>query len=173
VRGDCKKCNTKKRIERDRANPEGARARVAAWTKRNPWYSAFHMRRYRARNPELASAKAAEIHQRNREHRNAQIAAWKKANPGLNCAYTAKRNAAKLKATPKWANHFFIEEAYQLAALRTKITGFQWHVDHIVPLQSKLVCGLHVEHNLRVIPAMENQKKFNKWWPDMPTEERS
>lgn len=33
---------------------------------------------------------------------------------------------------------------------------------------SKLVCGLHVEHNLRVITQKENQRKNNVFWPDMP-----
>lgn len=38
----------------------------------------------------------------------------------------------------------------------------------IVPLKSALVCGLHVEHNLQVIPKTENLKKFNSVWPGMP-----
>lgn len=69
---------------------------------------------------------------------------------------------------PAWANKFFIEEIYELARRRTEITGFPWHVDHIVPLKSELVCGLHVQSNLRVIPAVENHKKKNYFWPDMP-----
>jgi hypothetical protein len=78
-----------------------------------------------------------------------------------------RRNAEKLKATPSWANLFFIEEAYDLAQRRTEATGFQWHVDHIVPLRSKRVCGLHVEHNLQVIPARTNLAKGNRVWPFM------
>ena len=72
------------------------------------------------------------------------------------------------QATPSWANRFFIEEAYALARLRTEVTGIKWHVDHVVPLQSDVVCGLHCEGNLRVIPASENISKHNRYWPDMP-----
>ena len=83
-------------------------------------------------------------------------------------AFTAKRRASKYQATPKWANEFFISEIYHLAQLRTKLTGFKWHVDHIVPLRSVIVCGLHAEHNLQVIPASQNHAKWNRVWPDMP-----
>ena len=78
-----------------------------------------------------------------------------------------------MNATPAWANQFFIEEAYDLARLRTQQkTGRsdEWQVDHIVPLQHPLVQGLHVEHNLQVIPAIHNQRKGNRVWPDMPAE---
>lgn len=93
---------------------------------------------------------------------------WMRENPDKNCAYVGARRARLLRATASWANAFLIEEAYKLAALRTKMLGSEWHVDHIVPLQSKLVCGLHVESNLRVIPAVANLSKHNRHWPDMP-----
>jgi len=82
-------------------------------------------------------------------------------------AYRAARRAKERRATPSWANAFFIHEAYELAALRTEMTGVEWHVDHIVPLQSKRVCGLHWEGNFQVIPAIENAAKGNRHWPDM------
>ena len=94
---------------------------------------------------------------------------WDKNNLHLHRANTARRKATKEKATPKWANEFFIGETYRLAALRSKLTGIAWEVDHVVPLRSKTVCGLHVENNLRVVPAVENQRKGNRYWPDMPT----
>ena len=96
---------------------------------------------------------------------------WEKRNRAYLNARKMLRMAAKKLATPAWANQFFIEEIYDLAQRRTKLqTGGikQWHVDHIVPLTSSLVCGLHVEHNLRVIPARDNHSKKNYFWPEMP-----
>ena len=96
---------------------------------------------------------------------------WQERNPWKVLAVVRRYQAKKLNATPKWANQFFIEEAYDLAARRSAIKcgGIaKWHVDHIVPLQHPLVCGLHVEHNLQVIPALQNHRKSNRYWPDMP-----
>ena len=104
----------------------------------------------------------------NRKKRIAQSVEWVRKNPGKGREFVARAKAAKLKATPKWKNQFFLEEIYDLACRRTKTLGFQWHVDHIVPLQSKLVCGLHCEQNLQVIPGSQNQSKSNRTWPDMP-----
>ncbi|MGE4337465.1 MAG: hypothetical protein AB7E55_16000 [Pigmentiphaga sp.] len=80
----------------------------------------------------------------------------------------ARRRAVESRATPPWANPFFIAEAYDLAHRRTRLTGIEWHVDHVVPLQSNTVCGLHAENNLACIPAFENLSKHNRHWPDMP-----
>ena len=68
---------------------------------------------------------------------------------------SAKRRAMKFQATPKWANLDKIKEIYLNCP-----KGF--HVDHIIPLQSKKVCGLHVHNNLRIITAHQNQLKSNR-----------
>ena len=78
---------------------------------------------------------------------------------------TAKRNAAKLQALPKWLTKEELEqikELYTCAQMFKLYTGQEYHVDHIVPLQGENVCGLHVPWNLQVIPASENLSKSNK-----------
>lgn len=42
------------------------------------------------------------------------------------------------------------------------ITGIEWHVDHIIPLKGREICGLHLWTNLRLIPKLENLRKGNK-----------
>lgn len=86
----------------------------------------------------------------------------------INAAKAMRRINRKRSATPAWACHDAILALYREAAECTKRTGIPHHVDHIVPLQSKLVCGLHVACNLRVLTRAANQEKSNRWWPDMP-----
>lgn len=86
-----------------------------------------------------------------------------KRNKHVNAANNAARRASKQKATPKWANKKLILEFYKLARLLSSQTGIKYHVDHVIPLIHNLVCGLHVENNLRVITAVENIKKKNQF----------
>lgn len=80
--------------------------------------------------------------------------------------YNATKKAAMRQAMPPWADTARIQSVYDLAHELTQSTGVKHHVDHIVPLISKRVCGLHVPANLRVVPATENLRKGNRWWPD-------
>jgi hypothetical protein len=58
---------------------------------------------------------------------------------------------------PPWADKDAIAEIYKEAKARGET------VDHIVPLNNKIVCGLHCEANLRIISADENRRKGNKF----------
>lgn len=73
--------------------------------------------------------------------------------------------ARKLNALPEWADLAAIIEIYDKRRRVIAETGIDHHVDHIVPLNGKGVCGLHVPWNLRVIPAIENLSKNNKMPP--------
>lgn len=93
--------------------------------------------------------------------------AWRVNNPGKANALTWKRRANKLRATPKWANLDKIKSFYETSSGLSMLLGEWYNVDHIVPLQSPYVCGLHCEANMQVILRSENQSKNNRWWPDM------
>ena len=93
---------------------------------------------------------------------------YNRSAPYKELAKSAKRRASKKNATPAWANKELIEALYEKAGRFTQMTGEPFHVDHIVPLTSDLVCGLHWEGNLQILPGVENLSKGNKVWPDMP-----
>lgn len=65
--------------------------------------------------------------------------------------------------SPLWANKEQIKEVYIECARIQNETGIKHHVDHIVPIQGKMVSGLHVAENLRIITATENLRKSNRF----------
>jgi hypothetical protein len=86
----------------------------------------------------------------------------RKACPLENAKHRAERRSydKRLKqATPIWANRKAIIAIYRQCV----DMGNEWHVDHIVPIAGKNVCGLHVHWNLQIIPAKENLVKNNKF----------
>lgn len=83
--------------------------------------------------------------------------------PEKHAALQTKRRVIKLKALPKWADLEKIDWFYREAARLTKETGIVHHVDHVIPLQGKNVCGLHVETNLQILTAVENISKGNRY----------
>ena len=117
---------------------------------------------YREKHKDRILKRISAWKKENRVRINELRRVWAKRNKHIMNACAAKYRASKLQATPKWANQFFIEEIYALAQLRMKLFGIRLHVDHIVPLQGKLVCGLHVENNLQIIPGKENEGKGNR-----------
>jgi len=90
---------------------------------------------------------------------------YHKLNKDKSTYRAAKRRSQKLKATPKWLTeaHFkYISDLYTHAKDCELVSGEKYHVDHIIPLQGKDVCGLHVPWNLQVLPADINISKSNK-----------
>ena len=88
-------------------------------------------------------------------------------------AYGANYRAVKLNATVPYDefNDFATKELYDLRRLRSKLLGITFHVDHIVPLVSDKVCGLHTFANLQLLEGRANKSKGNRVWPHMPGEE--
>lgn len=121
---------------------------------------------YYVNNKEKHSKKMAENYKKNSDKYKEKSKKWKETNRSRHNANCMLRHVMKMKAKPVWLSDddlWMIEEAYSLAKLREQMTGIKWHVDHIVPLRGKTVCGLHVPWNLQVITASENCSKRNKF----------
>lgn len=139
-------------------------ANSAKWRAKNPGaHAAWYI--------ENRSQKAAYFKRWRAEHaatEPARMASWAKANPDRVNANIARRAASKRRAIPGWANHEAIVQIYAEAASLRRVTGKPYEVDHIVPLQSDIVCGLHCEANLQILLKAENISKLNRHWPGMP-----
>lgn len=114
-----------------------------------------YQREYRLKNKELVKKKAKIYYLNNIEKYKANKKQYYLQNLHIHNALSAKRRAVKLKATPRFANLEKIKDIYKNCP-----KGF--HVDHIVPLQGKNVCGLHVEWNLQYLTPYDNKSKSNK-----------
>lgn len=73
------------------------------------------------------------------------------------------RHASKLQRTPTWADLKKIQEVYKVAKQMQRDFGVKMAVDHVIPLRGEAVSGLHVHENLRVLPFVENCKKYNSY----------
>jgi len=125
---------------------------------------------YYQANRERISAKMKELYQANVDVMRQKAREWQRSNPDKVRVKLAERKASKLRANVGWdrdLDDLVTHEAAYLARIRSERLGVRFDVDHIVPLQSKKVCGLHNAHNLAVIPSSENYSKGNRWWPDM------
>lgn len=123
---------------------------------------------YKIANPEKTTAAVKSAYSKNREKYLAKKLQWQKDNRHIANANWQAYKAAKIGSIPKWANIRNIAAVQAHARRVSKCLGIKYHVDHVVPLRSKLVCGLHCEQNLQLLPALLNNSKGNRRWPDMP-----
>lgn len=145
---------------------ENAKRLRKEWYERNKELTKKRAIAWAAANPEKRSKSITKWREENRDKHNAVNREWNKQNKPKKAALESKRRAALLQRTPKWLSEddlWMLEQAYELAALRTSMLGFPWHVDHVIPLQGRRVSGLHVPTNIQVIPATENVRKHNKY----------
>jgi hypothetical protein len=139
-----KKLNERYHADPAKANAQSRKSRLKNYDKYLETYYA-----YREKNKERIKAKRKLRAQKNPEK----------------CALSAlKRRVDVKQRTPAWVNMDKIKEIYLERDRLNKEAGYiKYHVDHIVPLKSDIVSGLHTESNLRVVLASENLAKHNKF----------
>jgi hypothetical protein len=78
-------------------------------------------------------------------------------------SYIVERRKKRDKSMPPWADKKAIRNIYFEARRLTAETGIKHEVDHIIPSNHPLVCGLHVENNLQILTEFENILKSNSF----------
>jgi hypothetical protein len=150
---ECSKCGDVKHLDDfyGRGDHPWCKCCLRQNAKENKKDRREYLRKWRAENKD----KAAKQHKQ-----------WVRDNRDVVNAKAAKRRAGRCNQTPSWANEQLIAAYYKEAKRLEELTGIKFHVDHIIPLQGELVSGLHVETNLQLLPAHENQAKNNSFDPE-------
>jgi hypothetical protein len=151
--GNCSECDRQKKREFKRRHRNKVNAANRDYRSRNGDSVRAREAKARANNPDIYNAPA-------RRYRGSQ-----KGRVG-HAKYEANRRALMLTRSVKWADQAAIAAVYAAAAKLSVQTGCRYDVDHVIPLQGKLVCGLHVEFNLRPFLKKSNIKKSNKFCPE-------
>lgn len=148
-RGRCKRCSVQYSMTWNSSHPE--RVEISA---------ARHADRNRTRQRERAKE--------TRKQRTQYMRGWRERNRAR-----VNELAAELRPIsdtyirirgsriPIWADRQAMRILYREARRLTKETGIPHEVDHVIPLNNPIVCGLHVETNLRIVPRTINRSKHN------------
>lgn len=143
--------------------------RAAVKAAMTPEQKTEELRKRRARyaqrenKPEQNKEKRRQWKEANKERIAAKNSAYHKKFAAEQRERIAARRAGLRTATPKWANRNAMAIIYRQAKSISFMLGIEFHVDHVIPLKGKRVCGLHVENNLQIVPAAQNLRKSNSF----------
>ena len=148
---------------------------LAEWRKKNRDKTRASQKKYYEANKELCLDKIKKCQKAKKDKYIKFIKDWQQANPDkvavIRKRYYEKNSAkdiarvrrrqGKIKHCEIFMNAGELAEIQGLYDFCRIFKGFE--VDHIIPLNGKLVSGLHVLSNLQVIPTHENRSKQNKY----------
>ena len=142
---ECKSCNKK---------------RSSKWNKKNKQKYIQNCKKHKVENPELYIAYKQKEYRKNINKYKEYGSKYRQSKHGraVRLALGRERELRKTNATPPWLTKQHREQMKEIY----KNCPEGHHVDHIHPLNHKLLSGLHVPWNLQYLPAVENIKKRNK-----------
>lgn len=168
----CTKCKVEKPLER--FSPRKGRKSKYQPSCKDCMNAATKARRQAF--PEKVKSEQRRFYRDNKEKESARCSKYRSENRDKVANNAAKRRAVKLKATPNWLTKEQEDDIKAMYTLAKKFEGVfntKYHVDHIVPLVGKDICGLHVPWNLQLLPASVNLAKSNRYHGTEPFRVRS
>lgn len=118
---------------------------------------------------QAARERSAKWRQENPERSSEQKKDWARRFPHKKQELSRRYELTKSQRTPPWLTKDQLEEIqqfYWMAMDLKSVSGEEYHVDHIVPLQGENVSGLHVPWNLQILPKDLNLSKGNRYGDD-------
>lgn len=109
-------------------------------------------------------------YEESREINRKAVSEFQKRNRHLTYEKTARYKAKKKDAVPSWLSKediSKIKSVYKMCRVISKKTGIRHEVDHVVPINSNIVCGLHVPWNLQIVTSEYNKIKSNSLIEDI------
>lgn len=179
----CKPCSVQRATAWNKSNSEKVKIRERVWREMNKEYDTSRKIAWAKAHPDnkkLADKKSYEKNKQQKleaakQYRLLNLEAiktknklWRLTNPDYIQTKNKERHAAKLQRLPKWLTLDDLQQIQNIYTECRKISiesGIIHHVDHIIPLQGKLVSGFHTPNNLRIVSALENLTKHNKYEP--------
>ena len=125
-----------------------------------------YKKEYYKLNKEILASLSRQYYKDNRDIIIKKVSKFNKLNTGMTNARGSRYRSKKLKATPEWLTKEHLSDILQIYQ---DVQDIQWlseellQVDHIIPLQGKNVCGLHVPWNLQILTKSENCRKGNRF----------
>lgn len=175
----CKGCRRKQAKARREANPDYQREYMSKYRvenaeklkatqkesndKRKDAKREYMKARYAQKRGELL-AKERERYAKRKDSIKAAQRAYRATPNGkrADLRSSTKRFTRLRCAKPAWVDEEALIAVYEDARKLSLETGIQHHVDHIVPIRGKMVCGLHVPWNLQILTAEDNMRKGNR-----------
>jgi hypothetical protein len=167
LQSHCKACACLRSQESRRKRPEHYLAKAREWKANNAAKNKLITQSWRADNPDYMKWYRATYYQENQEYLRMVALDYRTRNRALVAANRAMVRCKLKGCTVSWANPEAMLDVYATAARLSQETGIRHDVDHIVPLTSPIVCGLHWEGNLQILTVHANAAKCNKLVEDM------
>ena len=167
VQGACIECVRLQTQKWKINNPEKQKQAMRKWWENNKDVHNTRVKRWQAANKDKTRVDAKAWAASNPEKVAAKTKRYRDAHPDKVTAWAVASVAKRAKRVPVWLTEddkWMLREAYALAKQRTKLFGFMWEVDHIIPLRGVTVSGLHVPTNVQVIPKTLNRSKRNEFF---------